>query len=221
MFPVLGGWKLIPCPVLLFLPQWGLTAVAGAAHLGSAELRIVLLPRMWEICRTRASPEVRPRCTLHFPAAASLFPGGCCYPFKNKHPKNLLLKQAFPSPNPIILFQLGHFQPLLHFWFFGVLFTEFIKNPHPCHRESKGNFHPADSQSPSWLRWVFVGFFPLESRQRQLPPARQGIWGSSHAEQEGAWAIQEWTAGESQQEKGKGLEMWKWETKLYHSCWLR
>lgn len=46
MFPALGGWKLIPCPVVPFLPQWGLTAVAGAAHLGSAELRIVLLPRM-------------------------------------------------------------------------------------------------------------------------------------------------------------------------------
>lgn len=164
MFPASGGWKLSPCPVLhlpfLLSGNLSLSAASGAIHLGSVVLKIILLPRLWEICRTKASPEVRPRFTLHFLAAASLFSWGCCYPFKNKHPRNFLLKQASPLQIQLYSFSRVIFSPCRIFGSLG-FWLNLLKNtalPWGKQGEFSPCWLPALLQSPSWLRWVFFSF---------------------------------------------------------------
>lgn len=173
-------------------------------------------------CERFASPEVRPRFTLHFLAAASLFPWGCCYPFKNKHPRNSLLKQASPLQIQLYSFSWVIFSPCCIFGSWG-FFTEFIKKHGPATGKARGIFTlltPSSAPEPLLLRCGF--FFPLwkpgQGRQRQLPPGRQGVWGSSHTGQD---RMELGPPRESWQEIGKGFRMWKWETKLRPSCWLR
>lgn len=219
MFPALGGWELLPvlfytCPFYLS-GNLVLSAVSGAIHLGSVELRIILLPRMSEICRTRASNEVRPCFTLHFLAAASLFSWGCCYSFKNKHPRNFLLKQASPLQIQLYSFSWVILSPCCIFLFLQNL----LKNT-TLPRGKQGEFSPcwlpALLQSPSWLRWVLFPFGNHSWADR----GRQGAWSSFQAGQDGAWATQGWALGEWQQEKGKGFRVWKWETKfIIHVGW--
>lgn len=173
-----------------------LSAVSGAIHLGSVELRIILLPRMSEICRTRASNEVRPCFTLHFLAAASLFSWGCCYSFKNKHPRNFLLKQASPLQIQLYSFSWVILSPCCIFLFLQNL----LKNT-TLPRGKQGEFSPcwlpALLQSPSWLRWVLFPFgnhswaeadrergaHPRQDRT-ELGPPRDGRWGNGNRKKE-------------------------------------
>lgn len=196
MFPASGCWKLSPCPALHlpFFPQWESGALSSVWS-NLPELGIILLPRMWEICRTRVIPEARPRFTLRFPAAASLFPWGCCYSFKNKHPRNSLLKQASPLQIQLCSFSWVIFSPCRIFGSWGVFsFTGFIKKHGPATGKARGIFTLLTPRA--LLAQIFFFFFsPLETRAGQTeaaPPRQTGSMGliPLRTGQDGAWATQ-------------------------------
>lgn len=131
ILPALVGWKLSSCPVLHmpFLPQWELHSVTNCTQKCLEWFTLILLCWRWfssqgreifagQQSHARVSPEVRSCVTLHFLADALLFSRGCCYHFKNKHPRNFLLKQASPFQIQLHYFSWAIFNPCRIFGFF-------------------------------------------------------------------------------------------------------
>lgn len=156
MLPAFIGWKLSSRPVLHVpsLPQWKMYCVTNCTQKCLEWFTLILLCWRWfcsqgceifagqQICAS-VSPQVRPYVTLHFMADALLFSWGCCYHFKNKHPRNFLLKQASPFQIQLYYFSWVIFNCCCIL----VSFTEFIKKGGRAVGKARG----ALLQWPSWL----------------------------------------------------------------------